>query len=163
MKCCGKMPRRRLSAAVVCAVLLFLSARPADAGEEGVAVAFEDLNFAVVLPEMMRGHTDITRDEQNFGSEKVTTIFIAYTAGTLSANVIVFEEMSKSFFENRHKGEPPSPSRVWESHSGRVVVLNGLQSNPFPEGTPEFELFLDFPTQMTVVFDSFRFLHNAHP
>ena len=52
MKCCGKMPRRRLSAAVVCAVLLFLSARPADAGEEGVAVAFEDLNFAVVLPQM---------------------------------------------------------------------------------------------------------------
>ncbi len=160
MKCCGKMPRRRLSAAVVCAVLLFLSARPADAG---TALVFEDLNFAFVLPEMMRGHTDITRDEQNFGSEKVSTILIAYTAGTLSANVIVFEEMSKSFFENRRKGEPPSPSRVWESHSGRVVVLNGLQSNPFPEGSREFELFLDFPTQMTVVFDSFRFLHNAHP
>ena len=48
MKCCGKMPRRRLSAAAACAVILFLSARPADAGEEGVAVAFEDLNFAVV-------------------------------------------------------------------------------------------------------------------
>lgn len=154
------MPRRRLSATVVCAVLLFLSARPAD---PGIAFVFEDLNFAFVLPEMMRGHTDITREERNFGSEKVTTILIAYTAGTLSANVIVFEEMSKSFFENRRKGEPPSPSRVWESHSGRVVVLNGLQSNPFPEGTPEFELFLDFPTQMTVVFDSFRFLHNAHP
>ena len=86
MKCCGKMPRRRLSAAAACAVILFLSARPAD---PGIAFVFEDLNFAFVLPEMMRGHTDITRDEQNFGSEKVTTILIAYTAGTLSANVTV--------------------------------------------------------------------------
>ena len=163
MKHYGKKARRRLTAAAACAVILFLSARPADAGEEGVAVAFEDLNFAVVLPQMMRGHTEIARSERNFGGEKVTAVTVAYAAESLSANVIVFEEMSKSFFENRRKGEPPSPSRVWESHSGRVVVLNGLQSNPFPEESREFELFLDFPTQMTVVFDSFRFLHNAHP
>ena len=160
MKCCGKMPRRRLSAAAACAVILFLSARPAD---PGIAFVFEDLNFAFVLPEMMRGHTEIARSERNFGGEKVTAVTVAYAAESLSANVFVFEEMSEAFFETRRKGEPPSPVCVWKSDSGRVVVLNGLQSNPFPEGTPEFELFLDFPTQMTVVFDSFRFLHNAHP
>ena len=160
MKHYGKKARRRLTAAAACAVILFLSARPAD---PGTALVFEDLNFAFVLPEMMRGHTEIARSERNFGGEKVTAVTVAYAAESLSANVFVFEEMSEAFFETRRKGEPPSPVCVWKSDSGRVVVLNGLQSNPFPEESREFELFLGFPSQMPAVLESFRFLNGAAP
>ena len=39
-----------------------------------------------------------------------------------------------------------------------MVVLNTLQSNPFAEGTEDYELFQQLPDELAVVRESFQFL-----
>lgn len=137
--------------------------RPSQTIEEGknnppLPVVFNDLNFAVEVPGLMRGHLRETRSQWGSGAETATRVNLAYESGDLYANVIGFEEMPETLYEKMQAEGGPMGTMLGKSKSGRVVLFWGPQSNPFNEGTPEYLLFCDFPRQLKVVFDSFRFL-----
>ena len=66
--------------------------------------------------------------------------------------------MSVGVWEKLQTEGGPLGRMLGVSDSGRVVVLNTLQSNPFPEGTEDYLLFQDLPQQLSVIEESFRFL-----
>lgn len=137
--------------------------RPPQTVEEAknnppLPVVFEDLNFAVEVPGLMRGHLRETRSQWGSGAETATRVNLAYESGDLYANVIGFEEMSETLYEKMKAEGGPMGTLLGKSETGRVVLFWGPQSNPFNEGTPEYTLFYDFPSRVKVVFESFRFL-----
>ena len=121
-------------------------------------LTFEDLNFETAVPGLMRGHIRESRSQWQSGGETAVRVNLLFETEAQSAVVLGFEEMSESLFEKTAAEGGPMGMLLGRSKNGRVVLFWGPQSNPFIEGTPEFELFSDFPKRIRVVFETFRFL-----
>lgn len=52
----------------------------------------------------------------------------------------------------------PVGTELGVSSSGRVVVLNSMQSNPFEEGTDDYDKLNDIFDQMDIISETFTFL-----
>ena len=107
---------------------------------------------------MLADHYEAGVSEREAYDDVITTVFISYLDGESAVNVLSFEEMSKDVWEKVQAEGGPLGVVLGESDAGRVVVMNPLQSNPFAEGTPEYELFNELPDQLSAVTESFRFL-----
>lgn len=121
-------------------------------------LTFEDLNFETAVPGLMRGHIRESRSQWESDGETAVRVNLLFETEEQSAIVLGFEEMSERLFEKMAAEGGPMGMLLGRSKNGRVVLFWGSQSNPFIEGTPEFELFSDFPKRIRVVFETFRFL-----
>ena len=117
-----------------------------------------ELGFSVQLPAILEGNYQTTTTERQAYGEIITTVTVSYPYGDGdSVNVLSFEEMSSSAWEQMQAEGGPLGILLGESLDGRVVILNTLQSNPFPEGTPEYDLFQELPGQLSIIQDTFQF------
>lgn len=126
--------------------------------EEGLV--FEDalMGFRVKLPMILEGKVseEISTTENN--GEVITTANIYYEGETDKVQVLSFDEMSEKLWKQMQEEGGPLGKELGISDDGRVIVMNTLQSNPFEEGTTDFEVFNQFPKQLKVVEESFEFI-----
>lgn len=135
------------------------ASEPSSEAEAGALLyTNEELGFSVELPALLADHYEAGVSEREAYDDVITTVFISYLDGESAVNVLSFEEMSKDVWEKVQAEGGPLGVVLGESDAGRVVVMNPLQSNPFAEGTPEYELFNELPDQLSAVTESFRFL-----
>ena len=128
------------------------------ASEEPLVYTDEALHFQVELPELLKGHLKIeTATRQAYG-ETVSTVGVYYQNGDAVAHVLSLEEMSEEVWQQMQAEGGPLGEELARSQDGRVVVLNTLQSNPFAEGTEDYELFQQLPDELAVVRESFKVL-----
>lgn len=127
---------------------------------DSVLLEVPEMNFSVELPPLLKYHYTTELSSREAYGETIQTLRVFYRSDTDSSltSIVSFEEMSSSVWEQVQAEGGPLGSVLGESEDGRVVILNSLQSNPFSEGSPEFELFQDYPSQASVIQDSFQFL-----
>ena len=133
------------------------AAGPAS-GEDSLLLESEELGFSAELPPLLEGRTEVEESRREAYGETVTTLSVYYVNGEARTHVLSFEEMSAGVWGKIQAEGGPLGRMLGVSDSGRVVVLNTLQSNPFPEGTEDYLLFQDLPQQLSVIEESFRFL-----
>ena len=137
------------------------SSDASDAENEPLVYYDTNLGFKVELPELLRNHTKIETTEREGHTEKVTSVMVYYIGeGDTQVNVFSFDEMSSGEWEKTKEAGGPLGTVLGESEDGRVVVFNTLQSNPFMEGDPEYELFNELPGQMGIIQKTFQFLDS---
>lgn len=137
------------------------SASPAEpeSGSEEAPLLLEspELGFSVELPALLKDHIRVENSQREAYGETISTVSVYYTNGESEAHVLSLEEMSQAVWEQVQAEGGPLGTVLGESDSGRVVILNTLQSNPFAEGTEDYELFNQLPQQLSVVYDTFQF------
>lgn len=137
------------------------SASPAEpeSGSEEAPLLLEspELGFSVELPALLKDHMRVETSQRDAYGETISTVSVYYTNGESEAHVLSLEEMSQAVWEQVQAEGGPLGTVLGESDSGRVVILNTLQSNPFAEGTEDYELFNQLPQQLSVVYDTFQF------
>ena len=137
------------------------SASPAEpeSGSEEAPLLLEspELGFSVELPALLKDHMRMETSQRDAYGETISTVSVYYTNGESEAHVLSLEEMSQAVWEQVQAEGGPLGTVLGESDSGRVVILNTLQSNPFAEGTEDYELFNQLPQQLSVVYDTFQF------
>ena len=137
------------------------SASPAEpeSGSEEAPLLLEspDLGFSVELPALLKDHMRMETSQRDAYGETISTVSVYYTNGESEAHVLSLEEMSQAVWEQGQAEGGPLGTVLGESDSGRVVILNTLQSNPFAEGTEVYELFNQLPRQFSVIYDTFQF------
>ena len=137
------------------------SASPAEpeSGSEEAPLLLEspELGFSVELPALLKDHIQVENSQREAYGETISTVSVYYTNGESEAHVLSFEEMSQAVWEQVQAEGGPLGTVLGESDSGRVVILNTLQSNPFAEGTEDYELFNQLPRQFSVIYDTFQF------
>ena len=127
------------------------------AGEKGVELVSQELGFAVTLPESLRGRMGQSTVE-NSG---ITTLILSYAGETGTANLFSFDVMDTETYEKLKAEGGPMGTQLGISHEGRVVLFTGPQSNPFEMGTADYQALETLPSDLSVVFDTFRFLDEA--
>ena len=68
--------------------------------------------------------------------------------------------MSEAVWKNVQGEGGPVGDELGVSKDGRVVIINTLQSNPYAEGTVDYEELNKLPKQISEVKESFRFLDD---
>ena len=137
------------------------SEEAAEASQEepaGVPFESQELGFAVTLPSLLDGHMRQETSQREAYGETISTVSFYYVGETGDAHVLSFEEMSTAVWEQVQAEGGPLGVELGTSDSGRVVVMNTLQSNPFAEGTADYDVMNEYPSQLSVVYDTFRFL-----
>ena len=136
------------------------SEEAAEVEEEPAGVPFEsqELGFAVTLPSLLDGHMRQETSQREAYGETISTVSFYYVGETGDAHVLSFEEMSTAVWEQVQAEGGPLGVELGTSDDGRVVVMNTLQSNPFAEGTSDYDVMNEYPSQLSVVYDTFRFL-----
>lgn len=133
-----------------------------DGDKAGVFYENKELGFEVSLPELLKDKMSITTEETEAYGETITTVSVYYnseTEGTITTvHVLSFDEMSEEAWNKMKEEGGPLGRELGVSEAGRVVVLNTLQSNPFEEGSEDFELFQKLPEQLGIVTETFAFL-----
>lgn len=117
-----------------------------------------ELGFKTNLPPLLGDKYGVETSERDAYGEKITTVTISYTGEEYTVNVLSFEEMSKEVWDKVQAEGGPLGMVLGESESGRVVIWNTPQSNPFAEGTADFDLFQKLPKELSVVKDNFSFI-----
>lgn len=117
-----------------------------------------EFGFTTQLPPLLGDKYDTETSWRDAYGEKITTVTISYTGEEHTVNVLSFEEMSAEVWEKVQAEGGPLGMILGESESGRVIILNTPQSNPFAEGTADFELFQKLPKELAVVKDNFSFI-----
>lgn len=124
------------------------------AAEKGVELVSEELGFAVTLPESLRDRMGQETMENN----GITTLLISYAGETGTANLFSFDVMDTETYEKVKAEGGPIGTELGISDDGTVVLFNGPQSNPFEMGTADYEAMETLPSDLKIVFDTFRFL-----
>lgn len=125
---------------------------------EGPVYENMELGFRVELPALLTDHMSQTTSTREAYGETVTTVTITYEGEGGPANLLSFEEMSEAVWEQMQAEGGPLGTVLGTSDEGRVVVLNSTQSNPYAEGTEDYEVLNEFPMQLKVVIETFAFL-----
>lgn len=120
----------------------------------------EELGFSMELPSLLKDKVRTESSQWELYGETASRIFFYYENGDATAIVLTLEEMSQEAFEKMKAEGGPVGVELGTSSDGRVVIFTTLQSNPFPENTPEFELFQTFPSEISVIVDSFQFIEE---
>lgn len=118
------------------------------------------LGFQVSLPELLQGKMSVLEEEREAYGETITTVFVYYEGDEGQANVLSFEEMSQEVWTKVQEEGGPLGRELGVSKNGRVVVLNTIQSNPYKEGTKDFEILQDLPKQLAIIDETFTFIET---
>lgn len=129
-----------------------------DEQEKGSIFENVEMGFRVKLPALLEGKVseEISTTESN--DETITTATIYYQGETEKVVALSFDEMSEKLWKQMKEEGGPLGIELGISDGGRVVVMNTLQSNPFAEGSADYEVFNQFPMQLKVVEESFEFI-----
>ena len=120
----------------------------------------EELGFAVDIPSELEGKLRAEVSEREAYGETITTVSVYYMGETGEAHIMSFEEMSEAVWKNVQGEGGPLGDELGVSKDGRVVIINTLQSNPYAEGTVDYEELNKLPKQISEVKESFRFLDD---
>lgn len=120
----------------------------------------ESLGFRAALPELLQEKMSVVTEEREVYGETVTLVSIYYEGEETQANVLSFEEMSKEVWQKMQEEGGPLGRELGVSKQGRVVVLNTIQSNPYEEGSKDFEILQELPKQLGVIEETFIFIEE---
>lgn len=133
---------------------------PNDAEQSAVPFESTELGFSTQLPAFLAEHMTSEITTIDAYGETIRTLHIYYTNEEEPVQVLSFDEMSLSAWEQMQAEGGPAGTELGRSADDRVIILNGLQSNPFAEGSDSFTLFEAWPEQSAVVTESFQFLES---
>lgn len=148
---------RRLAAlftAVIC-VLSFASCSQSGSSASSFPT---DFGFSVQLPESVQDKVRYDLSDREAGGETIHTIQVVYEGETGEANILIFEEMSSTMWEQMQSEDGPLPTELGSSEDGRVVVMYPLQSNPYESGTADADAVDQFVSESSIVTESFQLL-----
>ena len=118
----------------------------------------EELNFSVELPSLLKDCMYTEETETTAYDSTINLVKIYYEGEESDSNLFTFEEMDEATWESIQAEGGPVGTALGTSSSGRVVVLNTMQSNPFEEGTADFDMADSIFEELSVIYDSFTFL-----
>lgn len=126
--------------------------------EEGPIFENAEMGFRVKLPALLEGKVSEEISKTEIDGETVTTARIYYEGESDKVNVLSFDEMSENLWKQMQEEGGPLGVEMGISNNRRVIVMHTLQSNPFEEGSADYEVFNQFPAQLKVVEESFKFI-----
>lgn len=126
--------------------------------QEGPIFENAEMNFRVKLPALLEGKVseEITTSESN--GETIRTATIYYQGESENIVALSFDEMSEKQWKQMQEEGGPLGVEMGTSDKGRVIVMHTLQSNPFEEGSADYEVVNQFSKQLKVVEESFEFI-----
>lgn len=128
--------------------------------ETNLLVKSEVLGFQVEVPQLFDERFQAKADAREVYGETVDRVTVVYESGEAQANVCTVELMSSSLWDKMQAEGGPVGTEIARSEDGRVAVMTSLQSNPFVEGTADYDLFQQIPDALAVISDSFAFLNG---
>lgn len=128
-----------------------------QAGTEAGVYENQAMNFQTVLPAWEEGQTSMETSEYEAYGEMVQGAKLIYHGEAADCNPVTFEEMSLNVWEAMQKEGGPLGTELGRQ-DGRVVVLNMIQSNPYEEGSRDFEAMKDLPEAVEAIRENFSFL-----
>ncbi len=69
----------------------------------------------------------------------------------------MLEEMSQNYWDKMQQEEGPKPIELAKSQNNRVVVMYPLQSNPYEQGTNDYDIINQFEQEFDSITESFKF------
>lgn len=125
---------------------------------EPVIYENEDLNFSAELPELLKDCMYVEVSETTAYDDTINIVKVYYQGEKSDQNIFTFEEMDQAVWDSIQAEGGPVGTELGVSSSGRVVVLNSMQSNPFEEGTDDYDKLNDIFDQMDIISETFTFL-----
>lgn len=136
------------------------SADAASSEEDPFVYENDELNFSVEMPELLKDCM-YTEDSQTTAyGDTINMVKVYYKGESSDQNIFTLEEMSQDVWDSIQAEEGYVGDELGVSSSGRVVVLNEMQSNPYDEGTDDYDKLEEIFGQMGVISDSFKFLNE---
>ncbi len=120
----------------------------------------EDLNFSVELPDLLKDCMYVEVSETTAYGDTINVVKVFYEGAESDQNIMAFEEMDQAVWDSIQAEGGPVGTELGVSSSGRVVVLNSIQSNPYEEGTDDYDKLNDIVDQMGVISETFKFLNE---
>ena len=124
--------------------------------EEGV-YKNKEMNFQTVLPSWGEDKMSVEVSEREVNGETVQTAKVIYHGEKTDCNPVTFEEMSQETWDSIKAEGGPVGTELGSSN-GRVIVLESMQSNPYEEGSADYEVMQTFPEELEKIKDNFAFL-----
>ena len=117
----------------------------------------ENLGFSFNLPSIVSDKVIFEEESINIEDETINRVYVNYQGEENESIIIMLEEMSISYWDKMQQEEGPKPIELGKSND-RVVVMYPLQSNPYEQGTNDFETINKFEEQSSCIFETFKFL-----
>lgn len=136
------------------------SAEASSAEEDPFVYENDELNFSVEMPELLKDCMYTEESQTTAYDDTINMVKVYYKGESSDQNIFTLEEMSQDVWDNIKAEEGYVGDELGVSSSGRVVVLNQMQSNPYDEGTDDYDKLEDIFAQMDIISQSFTFLNE---
>ncbi len=114
----------------------------------------KDLNISFELPKVIEDKVSFEIEND----DDINTLYINYGEGDKMAILAMIQDMSIAKWEEILKEDGPKPVELGKNDK-RVVVIYPLQSNPFEQGTNEYDIINKYTEQVSCIADTFKFLN----
>lgn len=117
----------------------------------------KELGFSMEIPAVIEEYSFFEEDSRTNEDETINSVYLMYKGEGDESILVMFEEMSIAYWDKMQAEEGPKPVEV-KRNDERVVVMYPLQSNPYEQGTTDFDIINEFTKQSDCIVETFKFL-----